>query len=73
MLFYYLPICIDDCSIKNLKDGVHLTKLENGRPSGEAYIELTSKLDLERALKKNRRYMGHRYIEGNYLSVKIQF
>lgn len=53
----------DDCSIKNLKDGVHLTKLENGRPSGEAYIELTSKLDLERALKKNRRYMGHRYIE----------
>ena len=35
-----------------------------GRPSGEAYIEMASEDDVERALKKDRANMGKRYVEG---------
>ncbi len=35
-----------------------------GRPSGEAYLEVETEEDLEEALKKDRKYMGKRYVEG---------
>jgi len=35
-----------------------------GRPSGEAYVEMESDEDLKAALKKDREHMGNRYIEG---------
>ena len=35
-----------------------------GRPSGDAYIELCSLKDVKEALKLNNRNMGKRYIEG---------
>lgn len=35
-----------------------------GRPSGEAYVEMESEDDLKAALKKDREHMGNRYIEG---------
>lgn len=35
-----------------------------GRPSGEAYVEMESEEDLKAALKKDREHMGNRYIEG---------
>ena len=35
-----------------------------GRPSGEAFIEMTCQEDVEKALKKDRENMGKRYVEG---------
>ncbi len=35
-----------------------------GRPSGEAYVEMATDDDVERALKKDRQNMGKRYVEG---------
>ena len=47
-----------------LGESVHLTVTREGRPSGEAYIELDTEEDLEEALKKDRESMGKRYVEG---------
>lgn len=49
-----------------------MTMSREGRPSGEAYIEMDTEEDLELALKKDREHMGHRYIEGRseYSSLK---
>lgn len=40
------------------------TYSKEGRPSGEAFIELKMAEDFKNALAKDRKYMGHRYIEG---------
>ncbi|XP_014233919.1 heterogeneous nuclear ribonucleoprotein F-like isoform X1 [Trichogramma pretiosum] len=52
-----------DCRILNGKNGVHMTMSREGRPSGEAFIEMESEADIEAACKKDRDHMGHRYIE----------
>ncbi|XP_075209789.1 heterogeneous nuclear ribonucleoprotein H-like isoform X2 [Lycorma delicatula] len=54
---------LDGCNIKNGKAGVQMTMSREGRPSGEAYVEMESLDDVERACKKDRDHMGHRYIE----------
>jgi heterogeneous nuclear ribonucleoprotein F/H len=56
-----------DCSIKDGKLGIHMTMSREGRPSGEAYVEMETDEDIEKACKKDRDHMGHRYIEGMYL------
>ncbi len=38
-----------------------------GRPSGEAFVELESEEDLKIAVKKDRETMGHRYVEGRQM------
>lgn len=38
-----------------------------GRPSGEAFVELETLSDVEQALKKDKQHMGHRYIESKIL------
>lgn len=43
-----------------------------GRPSGEAYIELESVEDVEKALSKDKQHMGHRYIESWFSSLLDQ-
>jgi len=43
---------------------IHFTFNRDGRPSGEAYIELSSEQDVNVALSKNQQHMGKRYIEG---------
>lgn len=53
-----------DCSISNGKNGVHMTTSREGRPSGEAYVEMDTPEDIEKACKRDRDHMGHRYIEG---------
>uniref|UniRef100_A0A1B6D4H1 RRM domain-containing protein n=1 Tax=Clastoptera arizonana TaxID=38151 RepID=A0A1B6D4H1_9HEMI len=53
----------DKCNIKNGKAGVQMTMSREGRPSGEAYVEMETEEDVEQALKKDREHMGHRYIE----------
>jgi len=43
--------------------GITLTMDQDGRPSGDAYVEFTSPEEAEKALKKNKERIGHRYIE----------
>ncbi|XP_076234436.1 heterogeneous nuclear ribonucleoprotein glorund isoform X2 [Calliopsis andreniformis] len=52
-----------DCSISNGKNGVHMTMSREGRPSGEAYVEMDTPEDIAKACKRDRDHMGHRYIE----------
>ncbi|XP_059476192.1 heterogeneous nuclear ribonucleoprotein H-like [Neocloeon triangulifer] len=52
-----------DCNIKNGKLGIQMTMSREGRPSGEAYIEMESQEDIDQGLKKDKEHMGHRYIE----------
>ena len=46
-----------------------MTVTREGRPSGEAYIELDTEEDLEEALKKDRESMGKRYVEGTFNKI----
>ncbi|KAK0093599.1 hypothetical protein PV326_013136 [Microctonus aethiopoides] len=52
-----------DCRICHGKAGIHMTMSREGRPSGEAYIEMETEEDIEKACKRDRDHMGHRYIE----------
>uniref|UniRef100_UPI00398F1C79 heterogeneous nuclear ribonucleoprotein H2-like isoform X2 n=1 Tax=Pristiophorus japonicus TaxID=55135 RepID=UPI00398F1C79 len=52
-----------DCKIVNGTTGIHFTYLREGRPSGEAFVQLETEEDVKRALAKDRESMGHRYIE----------
>ena len=45
-------------------DSINMVLTREGRPSGEAYIEMASEDDIEKALKKDRQNMGKRYVEG---------
>ena len=46
-----------------------------GRPSGEAYVEMASPQDIELAIKKDKQNLGKRYIEGktSFNQKPIQF
>ncbi|KAG8193963.1 hypothetical protein JTE90_013660 [Oedothorax gibbosus] len=50
-------------NIKNGLGGIHMTLSREGRPSGEAYVELASEEDFTKAIEKHNDHMGHRYIE----------
>ncbi|XP_013857300.1 heterogeneous nuclear ribonucleoprotein H3 [Austrofundulus limnaeus] len=52
-----------DCEIVGNVDGVCLTYSKDGRSTGEAFIELKTSEDYKNALAKDRKYMGHRYVE----------
>uniref|UniRef100_V9KND6 Heterogeneous nuclear ribonucleoprotein H2 n=1 Tax=Callorhinchus milii TaxID=7868 RepID=V9KND6_CALMI len=52
-----------DCKILNDASGIHFTYTREGRPSGEAFIELESEDEVKIALKKDKESMGHRYVE----------
>ncbi|TRY90556.1 hypothetical protein DNTS_002672 [Danionella cerebrum] len=52
-----------DCEIVGKADGVCLT-IKDGKPNGEAFVELKTEEDFVKALAKDRQYMGRRYIEG---------
>ncbi|KAL0973829.1 hypothetical protein UPYG_G00211740 [Umbra pygmaea] len=52
-----------DCKIANNGNSIHFTYTREGRPSGEAFVELDSEEDLKIAVKKDRETMGHRYVE----------
>lgn len=67
-LIHYVFIGVN---IKKGVDGIHMTLSREGRPSGEAYVELESEEDLTKAIEKHNDHMGHRYIEGNYFDFGI--
>lgn len=58
---------LDDANIIK----VHLTFSKEGRPSGEAFVELESMEDLIQAEKMDKEHMGNRYIEGTILKHVI--
>lgn len=63
-----LPWSVGQEEIANFLSGcnvqsVNFTYTRDGRPSGEAYVELSSDRDVENALAKNQQHMGKRYIE----------
>uniref|UniRef100_A0A8C6TMA4 Heterogeneous nuclear ribonucleoprotein H1 n=1 Tax=Neogobius melanostomus TaxID=47308 RepID=A0A8C6TMA4_9GOBI len=52
-----------DCKVLNGSGGIHFTYTREGRPSGEAFIELETEDDMKVSMKKDRETMGHRYVE----------
>merc|ERR1719458_881399 len=52
-----------ECNIKDGQEGIHMTMTREGRPSGEAYIEMEDDESCEKAVKKDRQHMGKRYVE----------
>uniref|UniRef100_A0A2K6NLS6 RRM domain-containing protein n=1 Tax=Rhinopithecus roxellana TaxID=61622 RepID=A0A2K6NLS6_RHIRO len=52
-----------DCKIQNGAQGVHFIYTREGRPSGEAFVELETEDEVKLTLKKDRETMGHRYVE----------
>ncbi|XP_038651638.1 heterogeneous nuclear ribonucleoprotein H1, like [Scyliorhinus canicula] len=52
-----------DCKILNGASGIHFTYTREGRPSGEAFIQLEADDDFKVAMKKDKESMGHRYVE----------
>ncbi|KAJ8281502.1 hypothetical protein COCON_G00040210 [Conger conger] len=61
-----------DCKIANGASGIHFTYTREGRPSGEAFVELESEDDLKIATKKDRETMGHRYVEVLFKSNSVE-
>ena len=55
---------ISGCNILGGKYGIHFTFVRDGRPSGEAYVEMASNEDVQKALTYDKQNMGKRYIEG---------
>ncbi|XP_008486469.2 heterogeneous nuclear ribonucleoprotein H2-like, partial [Diaphorina citri] len=53
----------DGVNVRNGRAGVKITRSRNGRPSGEAFVEVEDEVDMENALRKNKEYLGNRYIE----------
>ncbi|XP_056140657.1 heterogeneous nuclear ribonucleoprotein H1, like isoform X2 [Lampris incognitus] len=52
-----------DCKIANGGNSIHFTYTREGRPSGEAFVEVETEEDLKIAVKKDRETLGHRYVE----------
>ena len=54
---------LNDCKVKNEAKGVKFTFDLDGRPSGEAFVELCTAEDVEKALAHSHEHMGRRYVE----------
>lgn len=52
-----------ECQICDGVNGIHMTLNSQGKPSGQAFIELEQEVDVLKALEKHRQYMGSRYVE----------
>lgn len=54
---------LSGCEIDGGESGVHFTFSREGRPSGEAFVELASEEDVANATAQNNEHIGSRYIE----------
>ncbi|XP_067413130.1 G-rich sequence factor 1 isoform X2 [Emydura macquarii macquarii] len=52
-----------DCRIRNGENGIHFLLNRDGKRRGDAFIELESEQDVQKALEKHWKYMGQRYVE----------
>ncbi|KAM7391125.1 hypothetical protein PAMP_021839 [Pampus punctatissimus] len=52
-----------ECRIRDGETGIHFIEDRQGRPSGQAFIEMEHEEDVNKALEKHRQYLGPRYIE----------
>ena len=52
------------------EEGVLVCKDYNGRPSGEAFVELQSEDDIEKAVEKHNESMGHRW---GYIFIRVKY
>jgi heterogeneous nuclear ribonucleoprotein F/H len=55
-----------------VRPAVYLIMNTEGRPSGEAFVELETEGDSQAALNRNNAKIGQRYIEGKFKSLKIK-
>ena len=53
-----------DIHVHGGSSGVHLMLKRSAVRSGDAYVQLAGERSVEKALSLNRKYLGHRYIEG---------
>lgn len=55
---------LKECQPLEGEKSVHLAiSQRDGRPNGEAFIELASPQDVDKAFEYNKNSLGHRYIE----------
>lgn len=55
---------LKECKVMEGEKGVHLAiSHRDGRPNGEAFVELESPADVDKAFEYNKNVLGHRYIE----------
>lgn len=52
---------LSDCKVQ--ENGVNFTFTDDGRPSGEAFVDLCSEEDVSKAIGHNNEHMGRRYVE----------
>ncbi|XP_064792605.1 G-rich sequence factor 1 [Oncorhynchus masou masou] len=52
-----------ECRVRDGVKGIHLTVNRDGKPNGQAFIELEHEEDVSKALEKHRQYLGPRYVE----------
>ncbi|KAM7415640.1 hypothetical protein PAMA_017934 [Pampus argenteus] len=52
-----------ECRIRDGQKGIHFIENRQGRPSGQAFIEMEHEEDVNKALEKHRQYLGPRYVE----------
>ena len=53
--------CVCAGLVEIAEEGVLVCKDYNGRPSGEAFVELQCEDDIEKAVEKHNESMGHRW------------
>ena len=61
---------LSNCNVLNGKDGVHILHGPDGRPSGDAIVELETAEDVELALKHHGENMGRRYVEVSQMTAQ---
>jgi RNA recognition motif-containing protein len=63
---------LKDVEVMNGEKGVFLSiSQRDGRPTGEAFLELVSAADVEAAFSFNKNLMGHRYIESEQILTNV--
>ncbi|XP_060063350.1 heterogeneous nuclear ribonucleoprotein H2-like [Ylistrum balloti] len=53
----------DDVAVVGGENGVNFTFSREGRPSGEAFVQMVDEANVQKSLEKHNQHMGNRYIE----------
>ena len=53
-----------DCEIVGGPNGIYFPLNEKGLPTGEAYVEMETANDIEKALERHKDYIGERWVDG---------